>query len=115
MLAAHSGQPSEVSVAVGRLSPAAEAALYFVCSEALSNVAKHAQASSTAIAVREEEGSVIATVTDDGLGGADPNGSGLRGLADRVEALGGTFLVVDHAPRGTMVEARIPRTGSCEP
>jgi signal transduction histidine kinase len=115
MLAAHSGQPSEVSVAVGRLSPAAEAALYFVCSEALSNVAKHAQASSTAIAVREEEGSVIATVTDDGLGGADPNGSGLRGLADRVEALGGTFLVVDHAPRGTVVEARIPRTGSCEP
>jgi signal transduction histidine kinase len=114
-LAAHTGYPVEVSVMVGRLPPVVEAALYFACAEALSNVAKHAGASFAAVAVREEGGAVIATVTDDGRGGADPAGSGLRGLADRLEALGGTFLVADGPAGGTMVEARIPPTGSIGP
>lgn len=114
-LAAHTGHPTEVSVTVGRLSPAVEAALYFACAEALSNVSKHAGASSAAVVVREADGSVIATITDNGRGGADPTGSGLRGLADRVEALGGTLLVVDRADGGTIVETTIPPTGSSGP
>jgi signal transduction histidine kinase len=58
---------------------------------------------------------VIATITDDGRSGADPHGSGLRGLADRVEALGGTFLVVNRPSGGTMVTARIPLRESSGP
>jgi len=107
-LAAHTAHPTEVSVTVGRLPPAVEAAIYFTCTEALSNVAKHAGASSAAVAVREQDESVIATITDNGCGGADPTGSGLRGLADRIEALGGTLLVANRPSGGTMVEARIP-------
>ena len=111
-LATHTRQATEVSVAVGRLSPPVEAALYFACAEALSNVAKHAGASKAAIVVSETDGYVIATVTDNGCGGADPSGSGLRGLTDRIEALGGTLLVVELTTGGTMVEATIPLTGS---
>ena len=106
-LAEQVAQATNVSVRVDRLSPAVEAALYFVCAEALSNIAKHAQASQATVTVREEDGSVIATIADDGRGGADPHGSGLRGLADRVEALGGTLLVVDRPGEGTSVTARI--------
>jgi signal transduction histidine kinase len=107
-LAAHTAHLTEVSVTVGRLSPAVEASLYFACAEALSNIAKHAGASLAAVDVREEDGSVIATIIDNGRGGADPTGSGLRGLADRIEALGGTLLIVARPTGGTMVEARIP-------
>jgi signal transduction histidine kinase len=110
-LAAHTAQPTQVSVTVGRLAPAVEAAIYFTCTEALSNVAKHAGASSAAVAVREQDESVIATITDNGSGGADPTGSGLRGLADRIEALGGTLLVANRPSGGTMVQARIPTAG----
>ena len=95
--------------------PAVEAALYFVCAEALSNVAKHAGASKAVVAVREEDGSVIATVTDNGRGGADPHGSGLRGLADRVEALSGRFFVADRPSGGTIVKASIPLRESSDP
>jgi signal transduction histidine kinase len=107
-LTQHAGQPTEVSIRVSRLMPAVEAVLYFVCAEALTNIAKHAGASNAIVDVHEEEGSVMATVTDDGCGGADPYGSGLRGLADRVEALGGTLLVVDRPGGGTSVKAKIP-------
>ncbi|HZN83725.1 MAG TPA: histidine kinase, partial [Mycobacterium sp.] len=111
-LAAHTAHLTEVSVTVGRLSPAVEAALYFACAEALSNIAKHAGASLAAVDVREEDGSVIATIIDNGRGGADPTGSGLRGLADRIEALGGTLLIAARPTGGTMVEARIPPRGA---
>jgi signal transduction histidine kinase len=113
-LAEQAGPTTDVSVRVGRLVPAVEAALYFVCAEALSNVAKHAGASKAAVDVRDENGSVIATITDDGRGGADPRGSGLRGLADRVDALGGAFRVADGPSGGTVVEARIPAVGSSD-
>jgi signal transduction histidine kinase len=112
VLASHAGVPTQAAVAVGRLSPAVEAALYFVCAEALSNIAKHAGASRAAVDVREEDGSVMARITDDGRGGADPGGSGLRGLADRIDALGGTLRVGDHPSRGTLIEARVPASGS---
>jgi len=114
-LTQHTGQATDVSVRVGRLVPAVEAALYFVCAEALSNVAKHAGASKAVVDVREEGRSVIATITDDGRGGADPHGSGLRGLADRVAALGGRLSVVERPSGGTSVTASIPLRESSDP
>ena len=107
-LADGSGLPVQVRVDVGRLSPAIEAAAYFVCAEALTNVAKHAGARSVLVDVRRQDGQLAVDVTDDGKGGADPRGSGLRGLADRVEALGGTLDVSASAAGGTVVSARLP-------
>jgi signal transduction histidine kinase len=110
VLAARSGVPVTLTVSVGRLPPAVESALYFVCSEALANVGKHAGATSVTVVVRraDEDGDVTLTVEDDGVGGADPRGSGLRGLADRVEALGGAMMVADGPAGGTVLSARIP-------
>lgn len=110
LLAARAGVPVTTIVTVGRLSPTAEAALYFVCAEGLANVAKHAQASSGSIHVSEEDGTVMAVVTDDGVGGVDPGGSGIQGILDRVHALGGTLHTVDHEPTGTRLVARLPHT-----
>ena len=102
--------PARVTLEVtpSRLPPAVEGALYFVCTEALVNVAKHARASQAAVEIRVEGGVAIARVTDNGEGGADPAGSGLRGLRDRVEALDGTVTVGDRSGGGTVLQARIP-------
>ena len=108
LLAQRSITPVELVVNVDRLDPAVEAALYFFCSEALANIAKHAQARRVSIAVTREGNLVVATVIDDGLGGADPNGLGLRGLADRIEALGGRMSVADASGGGTVLAARMP-------
>jgi signal transduction histidine kinase len=107
-LAARSETPTTVDLRLGRMRPAVESALYFVCAEALTNVAKHAEAQSVVICGRETDGWAAVEVADDGSGGADPAGSGLRGLADRVEALGGQFRVDTPGERGTVVSARIP-------
>jgi signal transduction histidine kinase len=111
-LADGSPVPVEITVTAGRLAPQVEAAVYFACSEGLANVVKYAAASRAAISVTSGPGTVVIVVSDDGAGGADPaTGSGLRGLADRVETLGGTFRV-DSAPgRGTRLAAEIPRGG----
>src|SRR5262249_59161188 len=78
----------------GRRAAVIETAVYFVCSEGLANVAKHAQATQADIRVRLEGDLVTVSIADDGTGGADPSaGSGLKGIADRVEALGGQLLV----------------------
>jgi signal transduction histidine kinase len=83
--------------------------LYFVCSEALANVAKYAHASVARISVATDNGRLRVQVTDDGKGGADPAaGSGLRGLADRVEALGGHLFVESENGNGTRVAAVLP-------
>jgi signal transduction histidine kinase len=107
-LAERSPVPAATDVVVGRLAPAVESALYFVCAEALTNAAKHARATTVRIRAEERDGHAVLTVSDDGDGGADPAGSGLRGLADRVEALGGTLEVDSGAARGTTVAARLP-------
>src|SRR5207245_6580336 len=87
-----------------RLPPDVEAAAYFVCSEGLANVAKYAAASRAALRVAGRNGRVVVEVEDDGAGGADPSrGTGLRGLADRVEALGGTLRVDSPPTRGTRI------------
>jgi signal transduction histidine kinase len=108
-LAQRSSTPARVRGGVGRLPEPVETALYFVCSEALANVAKHAAASLVAIDVDAGPDHVSVAVRDDGAGGADPNiGSGLRGLADRVEALGGRFDLESPIGVGTRVTATIP-------
>lgn len=93
--------PVTVQLALpSRLPPPIEAAAYFVVSEALGNVAKHAQASSCGVTGRVERDQLIVTVTDDGIGGAKVGaGTGLTGLVTRLDALGGT-LVVDSPPGG---------------
>jgi signal transduction histidine kinase len=92
-----------------RLPAAAEAAAYFVVAECLANVAKYAQATEATVRARREVGRVVVEVTDDGVGGADPAaGTGLRGLADRVEALGGLLTVGSTPGAGTVVRAEIP-------
>jgi signal transduction histidine kinase len=111
-LAERSAVPVEVQGTVGRLPAPVEAALYFVCSEALANTTKHAGASRATIEVGERDGRVVVAITDDGRGGADVRrGSGLRGLADRVEALGGSLDVENVRPHGTRVVAELLRSG----
>lgn len=105
------GMPVATSVTPERLPPAVEAAAYFVCSEALTNATKHARATTICVEVSQSDGLVDVTIADDGVGGADASGSGLRGLADRVAALGGVLTVVDSPAGGTLVTARIPTEG----
>jgi signal transduction histidine kinase len=101
--------PVQVSVPEERLGPAVEAAVYFVCSEALANVAKYAQASQAVVNVQRGSGLLVVEVRDDGVGGADPaRGSGLRGLADRVDALQGRLRVDSPPGGGTHLLAEIP-------
>jgi signal transduction histidine kinase len=85
-----------------------EAATYFLVSEALANIAKHAHAERATVSVAQSNGELRVEVRDDGRGGADPDGSGLRGLADRVAALDGEFSVLDGDGGGTAVRASIP-------
>ena len=112
-LARHSSVPVELEVPDGRFAPAQVLVAYFVCSEALANVAKYANASAARVTVVAAEDALRVRVGDDGVGGADARrGSGLRGLADRVEALGG-WLRVDSPPGGgTRVEAILPTAGN---
>jgi signal transduction histidine kinase len=108
-LGATSPVPVTVKAPSGRLPPAVEAAAYFVCSEALANIAKHARASHASVRLETREGVLTAEVTDDGRGGADlAGGSGLRGLADRVEALGGRLRIDSPSGRGTRLTAELP-------
>ena len=85
-----------------------EAAAYYVVSEGLANAYKHGGAQGVAIHLRTDGGTLTVKVLDDGVGGADEEGSGLRGLADRVEALGGTLALESPPGRGTRLVARLP-------
>jgi signal transduction histidine kinase len=102
--------PVDLHVQVaGRLPDPVEIAAYYVVSEALTNTAKHANASSAAVTVVADEGSLRACIRDDGGGGADfGRGSGLVGLKDRVEALGGRIWLNSPAGKGTMLEVHLP-------
>jgi signal transduction histidine kinase len=93
----------------GRLSDSVEAAIYYLVAEAITNVAKYAQATRASVDVYRSNGIATVVVSDDGVGGAAPGpGSGLVGLADRVEALGGRFRVESPLGRGTHLTAEIP-------
>jgi signal transduction histidine kinase len=104
--------PVENDVDVPRLSPAVEATAYFVVAEALTNVAKHADAGHAAVAARVEDGVLRIRVRDDGVGGAGPAGHGFVGLADRLAALDGELRVESPAGEGTVVAAHIPLHGA---
>jgi signal transduction histidine kinase len=94
---------------VGRLPEQVEVAAYYVVSESLANIARHAQASEARVSLEQQPGRLVVEVVDDGVGGADTErGSGLRGLADRVEALGGRLRVWTPLGGGTRVRAEIP-------
>ena len=97
----------------GRLPANVEAAAYYVVAEAITNVGKYAHADSATVSISRANGTATVSVADDGVGGADPaQGSGLRGLAARVEALNG-HLDVDSAPgHGTRIRAEIPCPGA---
>jgi PAS domain S-box-containing protein len=92
-----------------RLEPAVEATAYFVVAEALTNVVRYAEASRAEVRARLRDGRLEVDVRDDGRGGADPGrGTGLRGLTDRVMALGGSLSLHSEVGQGTVVHAEIP-------
>jgi signal transduction histidine kinase len=108
-LAARAPLPVAVDATPERFPPDIEATAYFVACEALTNVVKHAHASSASIGARRGNGVLVIEVTDDGNGGVEQwNGSGLRGLADRVEARGGRLVVESEPGSGTRVRGEIP-------
>ena len=92
-----------------RLPAAVEATAYFITAEALTNVFKYAHATKASVDLIEDRGRLRLTITDDGVGGADPKrGSGLRGLYDRVSALDGRFMVSSPDGGGTSIVAELP-------
>jgi PAS domain S-box-containing protein len=108
-LVSRSSLPVAADVTPERFPPAIEATAYFVVSEALTNVVKHAGARHAEVKAAVDDGTLRLEVRDDGGGGADPRrGSGLTGLRDRVEALNGTIEIASAAGRGTSLVARIP-------
>lgn len=105
------GSVVAVDIPARRFPPAVEEAGFYVVGEAVGNAIKHAGAASIAVQVRSDDDAraLLVTVTDDGVGGADPRaGSGLRRLGERVAASGGILTVREAQPRGTIVEAALP-------
>lgn len=100
--------PVGLRVDVGRLDRVLETTIYFVVCEALSNVAKHAGADRAWVAVTPADGGVEIDVRDDGVGGADPSGHGLRGVSDRVVTVGGRFSLTSEKATGTWMRAWLP-------
>jgi len=112
-LVEQSSVPVDVDVPDRRFAPAQELVAYYVCSEALANVAKYADAAHVRVEVAGTDAELRVVIRDDGVGGADATrGSGLRGLADRVEALGGRLRVESPERGGTRVEAVLPTAGN---
>jgi len=108
-LASKGSVPVTVDAKLERLRPEIEATAYFVASEALTNVAKHAQASGARVKALLEDGKLVIEVADDGIGGAAAEGgTGLRGLADRVEAQGGSLRIDSPPGGGTRIIGEIP-------
>jgi signal transduction histidine kinase len=100
--------PVEVAVSVDRLPADVEATSYFFVAEALTNVAKHAQATFATVLAHVEDGTVRIQVRDDGVGGARLDGSGLVGLSDRLAVLDGRLRLESPIDGGTLVSADIP-------
>jgi len=116
-LARRSPVPARLNATLdGRLPEQAEVAAYYVVSEALTNVARHAEASVVSIDVVQEDDALHLVIRDDGVGGADGrSGSGLIGLKDRVEALGGKITVDSPSGGGTSLAVTLPLAGELSP
>jgi signal transduction histidine kinase len=116
-LARRSAVPVELDLNLGRrLAEHVEAAGYYIASEAITNVAKHARASVITMRVDGCGGALILSISDDGVGGADPGrGSGIIGLNDRVEALGGTLSMLSPPGHGTALHVRLPADPAAVP
>ena len=114
-LAQRSPVPVDVEVDVPRLAPTVEATAYFVVAEALTNVAKHAQATRATVHARVQDAALRVEIGDDGVGGARLDGGGLGGLADRLAALAGQLRLDSPAGGGTRVAAEIPLTNDDRP
>jgi signal transduction histidine kinase len=111
LLAGRSEVPVKLSVTTERFPSAIEAAAYFVVAEGLTNVARYSEASSAGVSISHINGSLVVAVEDDGKGGADASrGSGLRGLADRVEALDGSISLESPEGEGTRLRAEFSVT-----
>ena len=109
-LARRSAMPVELDLNLGpRLDQHIEAAGYYIAAEAITNAAKHAQASVIDVCADAHDGALTLSISDDGVGGADPShGSGIIGLRDRVEALGGSILVLSPPGQGTTLHVQLP-------
>ena len=109
-LGRRSAVPVELDLNLGpRLDKHVEAASYYIASEAITNAAKHAHASVIDVCADARSGALTLSISDDGVGGADPSrGSGIIGLRDRVEALGGTLLVLSPPGQGTTLHVQLP-------
>jgi signal transduction histidine kinase len=115
MLVSRTPLPVATDVSVDRLPPVVEATAYFVVAEALTNVVKHAGAERAEVSVRVDDATLRVAVRDDGAGGARPDGRGLVGLRDRLEALDGRLLIDSTMVRGTLIVAEIPLSGHPDP
>jgi len=111
MLVSRMPLPVVTNVAVGRLPSVVESTAYFVLAEGMTNVAKHARADRAEVTVEIHDGTLRIAVRDDGAGGARPDGNGLVGLRDRLEALYGRLLIDSPVGRGTLLTAEIPLAG----
>jgi signal transduction histidine kinase len=100
--------PMRLAVTADRFAPEVEAAAWFIACEAVANAVKHAAPRSVAIWVRQKDDLLQLEIADDGVGGADPAGQGLRGIADRAEAAGGRLAVEARPGGGTVVIAELP-------
>jgi signal transduction histidine kinase len=107
-LAAHTAVKVRLEATVERFAPATEEAAWFIACEAVTNAVKHAVPTMVEIRACEENGRLVLVIEDDGIGGADPAGRGLRGIADRAEAAGGRLRVEARPGGGTIVVAELP-------
>jgi signal transduction histidine kinase len=99
----------ELDVRGGELPEPVALAAYFIVSESLTNASKYAEANEVSIRVAPADGALVVEIADDGRGGADASaGTGLRGLADRIDALGGSFALDSPRGAGTRVRAVLP-------
>jgi signal transduction histidine kinase len=110
-LAERSTVPVEVEIDDGRFPPDVEATAYYIATEALANIAKHADATKARVSVARDRDVLRIEITDDGKGGADPShGTGILGLRDRAEAAGGSLVVISRPRIGTVVTGVLPLT-----
>jgi signal transduction histidine kinase len=100
--------PVHIEVLNERLPPDIEASAYFIIAEALTNVVKHAHATRATVRAATDDGVLALEVSDDGIGGAQPGGHGLMGIADRIETLGGRLRIESTEVDGTVLSAQLP-------